>query len=198
MIERIDLIGNGESRIGIDIDNINSYKIGCNAAYRDSKLDCLVAVDRRMVEEAIDNSFHKPIYTRKDWATSFAFYPNVRLLPALPYAGDLKQDDPWHWGSGPHACNLAATMRPKEIHLWGFDLWGNNGKINNLYKGTKNYDPSTHHSIDPRFWIYQLSQCFRYYLDIIWIQHQPEGWKKPESWNFKNLIMSPCNTSSCH
>ena len=189
MTKRIDIIGNGESRIGIDINAINSYKIGCNAAYRDFKIDCMVAVDRRMVEEALDNSFHKTIYTRTDWMTGFFYYNNVKMLPGLPYQGQLKQDDPWHWGSGPHACNLAAAMKPREIHLWGFDLWSNSSNINNVYKGTKNYNPATHHPIDPRFWIYQLAKCFEHYPDIQWTQHQPACWKKPTDWNFQNLYV---------
>lgn len=200
MIERIDIIGNGESRIGLDLDRLDTFKIGCNAAYRDFKVNCLVAVDRRMVEEAVDNSFQKPIYTRKDWATSFAMYGNVRLLPSLPYVGDLKQDDPWHWGTGPHACNLAATMKPREIHLWGFDLWSDTGTINNVYKGTKNYDPIAHHAIDPRFWVYQIAQCFRYYPEVKWIQHQPTSWRQPETWNFRNLsyASAECSISIKH
>ena len=187
MIERIDIIGNGESRIGIDFNQLDTYKIGCNAVYRDFNINCLVAVDRRMVEEAVDSNFSKPIYTRKDWASSFAPYVNVRTLPQLPYKVELKQDDSWHWGSGPHACNLAATLRPKEIHLWGFDLWSETETVNNVYKGTKNYDPATRHAIDPRFWIYQLARCFEHYPNTVWVQHQHRDWKKPSTWNFKNL-----------
>lgn len=185
----VHVIGNGESRNNFDLVNLRGIKIGCNAAYRDTELDFLVAVDRRMVDEALKNGFQNPIYTRRDWMNSFPFSSNVQLLPSLPYKGDLKADDPWHWGSGPHACNLAATMGTKEIHLWGFDLWGNNDKVNNIYKGTKNYDPAGKNAVDPRFWIYQLAQCFRYYPDITWVQHQLTGWKKPDNWNFKNLYI---------
>ena len=185
----VHVIGNGESRKDIDFAKIEGVKIGCNAAYRDIELDFLVAVDRRMVDEALRNGFTKPIYTRKDWMNSFPFASNIMLLPNLPYKGDLKADDPWHWGSGTHACNFAATMSPGEIHLWGFDLWGNGDKVNNLYKGTLNYDPTDKNAVDPRFWIYQIAKCFEHYPDITWIQHQSEGWKKPESWIYKNLVI---------
>lgn len=189
MIERIDIIGNGESRTGIDFNSFNTYKIGCNAAYRDFNINCLVAVDRRMVEEAVDVGFSRSIYTRRDWASSFAAYGNVKILPDLPYKGTLKQDDPWHWGSGPHACNLAAAMSPREIHLWGFDLWSKTDAINNVYKGTKNYDPVAHHAIDPRFWIYQLAKCFEHYPEVKWTQHQTLGWKKPNEWKIPVSII---------
>lgn len=185
----VHVIGNGESRNNFDLTDLKGTKIGCNAAYRDIKLDYLVAVDRRMIDEALQNDFRKPIYTRKDWINNFPFAPNITLLPSLPYKGELKADDPWHWGSGPHACNLAANMGFKEIHLWGFDLWGIENKVNNVYKGTSNYDPTDKNAVDPRFWIYQLAKCFEYYPDVIWIQHQLLGWRCPEYWNFKNLVI---------
>ena len=46
-------IGNGESRTNINIDNIASQKVGCNALWRDYSVDYLVCVDKRMVEECI-------------------------------------------------------------------------------------------------------------------------------------------------
>jgi len=187
MTEVIHIIGNGESRKRIDFDNIDGFKMGCNAAYRDLDIDCLVAVDRRIVEEAIDNNFSKSIYTRRDWMSSFALYPNVRLLPGLPYTGTLREDDPWHWGTGPHACNLAATLKPREVHLWGFDLYGNGDRVNNIYKGTKNYDPVDKNAVDPRYWIYQIGMCVRSYPNIKWIQHQLKDWEIPKNWPRVNL-----------
>ena len=188
MIKKIILIGNGESRLGIDFNSMSDYKIGCNAAYRDINLDCVVAVDRRIVIELIENNFKKLIYTRPDWILP---NPNIKMLPDLPYKGNEKADDPWHWGTGPHACNVAATMNPEEIHLYGFDLWGIDNKINNVYKDTVNYDNSNRGAIDPRFWIYQLAKCFEHYPNIRWIYYQSEEWKKPKSWDYSNLILSP-------
>jgi hypothetical protein len=191
----VHIIGNGESRKNFDFSKIKEIKIGCNAAYRDIELDYLVAVDRRMVDEAIRNNFQKPIYTRQNWMNNFIQFSNVNVLPKLPYTGELRQDDPWHWGSGPHACNLAATMSPNEIHLWGFDLWGNNGKVNNVYKGTNNYDPVDKNFVDPRYWIYQIAQCFKLYPNISWIQHQLLDWQCPKEWTATNLTIIRHNSS---
>lgn len=188
MIKKIVLIGNGESRLDVDFNSMSDYKIGCNAAYRDFNVDCVVAVDRRIILELLENNFKKLIYTRSDWIMP---YPNIKILPDLPYEGNTKADNPWDWGTGPYACLVAATMNPTEVHLYGFDLWGKENKINNVYKGTENYDKSDRSPIDPRFWIYQLAKCFELYPNIQWIQHQPSDWKKPESWNYSNLILSP-------
>jgi hypothetical protein len=190
MTKKIILIGNGESRLGIEFNSMPDYKIGCNAAYRDFKVDCVVAVDRRVIVELLENNFKQLVYTRPDWIMP---YPNIKILPDLPYQGDKKADDPWHWGTGPHSCNVAASMNPNEVHLYGFDLWGVDNKINNVYKDTKNYDTSERGAIDPRFWIYQLAKCFELYPNIQWIQHQPSDWKKPESWNFSNLSVNTLN-----
>lgn len=186
----VHIIGNGESRKTVDFSNIDGIKIGCNASYRDMKLDCLVAVDLRMVNEALNNGFQQTIYTRHNWINNFAHVSNVKVVPDLPYEGDLRPDDPWHWGSGPHACNLAGTMDPDEIHLWGFDLWGNDGRVNNVYKGTNNYDPIDKNAVDPRYWIYQINQCFYCYPKIKWVQHQLKDWKKPVEWISSNLIVT--------
>ena len=47
------VIGNGESRKGIDINELQSEKVGCNAIIRDFTVHHLVCCDKRMVAEAI-------------------------------------------------------------------------------------------------------------------------------------------------
>ena len=64
-------IGNGESRATIDINNLTGIKVGCNAIVRDTVVDCLVCVDRRMVSEALERNFPNKIFTRKDWVVRF-------------------------------------------------------------------------------------------------------------------------------
>jgi len=186
----VHLIANGESRLKLNINDLSGLRIGCNAIHRDHTIDRIVAVDRALVQEALDAGYPNKIYTRRDWYTSFVYSPQVVLLPPLPYVGDQRSDDPWHWGSGTHAANLAGSLNPKEVHLWGYDLWGNEEMINNCYKGTKHYDPRDHHAIDPSYWVYQLGKCFQHYSTVTWIQHQPEGWSKPPSWIYNNLKIS--------
>lgn len=182
MISRIHLIGNGESRKLISVAQLDGFKIGCNASFRDNDLDILVAVDERIVKEALLNKIQYPIYTRKKWIPQFQKYPNIFPIIDLPYQGDKREDDSWHWGTGTHAANLAGSMQPQEVHLWGFDLWNINGKFNNVYKNTKNYNDGNHHGVDPRYWIYQLAKCFHYYPNILWVQHQTKEWTMPEEW----------------
>jgi len=100
------VIGNGESRSAIDLPELKpiGLTVGCNALYRDFKPDILSCCDQRMVAEA-RQSFANPIYTRPNWANNHA----CTVYPELPYKGTLREDDPWHWNSGPHAINIACT-----------------------------------------------------------------------------------------
>lgn len=177
------VIGNGQSRAGFAVNQIRDYTIGCNAVHRDSSCTEFVAVDMRMVNEILSNEQHKDkiVYTRPDWADRYTSR-RVRILPDLPFKGTAKADDPFHWNSGPLAVILAASYNPKEIHLLGFDLWDDNGTVNNLYKGTANYAANGSNAVSPEFWIYQLEKTFRHYHNINFIQHQQANWRIPDSW----------------
>lgn len=173
-------IGNGESRKQIDVNSLQGTKIGCNAVYRDSSVDHLICVDRRMLNEALQSEYNhtSKIYTRKDW---FRKQKNVRLVPDLPYAGMDRWDDPWHWGAGPYAVLLAATKH-KEVKLIGFDLYGIEGKVNNVYKDTNNYSASSKRQVDPRYWIYQIGKVFNCFSESQFTIYQEADWQLPKAW----------------
>ena len=65
------IIGNGESRSDLNINNIHGIKIGCNAIQRDFYVDHLICVDRRMVQQAQSAQYKGKIYTRNDWVKQF-------------------------------------------------------------------------------------------------------------------------------
>ena len=127
------VIGNGESRKTFDLHSIDTHIIGCNAIHREFICDQIVAVDRRMVTEIVANPdyINVPVYTRPNWIGDFTQFPNVRLLPELPYKGPERRDEPWHWNTGPFAIVIACYMNPKTINLLGFDLYSVNNTIKN-------------------------------------------------------------------
>ena len=178
-------IGNGESRAGIDINNLKGLKVGCNAIVRDYTVDCLVCVDRRMVTEALQNNFPNKILTRKDWLSRFP-NSNVHQVPDLPYEGTERVDEPFQWGSGPYAV-LQASLQSKKIKLIGFDLYSNTKRINNLYKDTTNYDPSDKGAIDPRYWIHQIGKVFECYPKKKYTIYQTPSWSLPKAWTYSNV-----------
>lgn len=192
------VIGNGESRYLLDIPPLrNDYTlIGCNAIHRDITVDHLVCCDRRMADEATDNPNTQDtlVYVRDSWFKYFRKIKknrNVRYVPDLPYTGDLKQDKPDNWGSGGYAVLVAAELGCKEITLLGFDLYGINNKVNNVYKDTANYSKKDSQAVDPSYWIYQLGKIFKYYPNTKFIILNKPDWVMPEEWQRENVYFQP-------
>jgi hypothetical protein len=182
-------IGNGESRKNIDIDQLQGPKVGCNAIMRDYAVDYLVCADSRMVDEAIRRQVNEQtlVYTRHNWLDRVTS-KNIRRFPDLPYKGTERWDDPWHWGSGPYAVLIAATYaKEREVKLLGFDLYGNEGRINNIYKDTDGYKDSDHNFIDPRYWIHQIGMVFQCFPKITFTIYQTEDWEMPAAWKGRNV-----------
>ena len=189
------VIGNGESRASVNINKLNYTKIGCNAILRDFKVDTLVCVDKRMLVEAVNSSYHKnaKVYTRKNLFVQHRLEKNIRMVPNLPYVGSERPDDPIHWGAGPYAVLLAAKMTTDDIHLLGFDLYGVDNKVNNIYKDTVNYSMSIKRAVDPRYWIYQIGKVFECFPDTRFVVHQLDNWVLPKAWKYSNVSLDNLN-----
>ncbi len=184
-------IGNGESRMNIDLDRLQGPKVGCNAIMRDYYTDYLVCVDTKMVDEAIRRKVNENtlVYTRPNWLDQYNL-KNIRRVPDLPYKGTDRWDDPWHWGSGPYAVLVAATYaKEREVKLIGFDLYGNEGKINNVYKNSDGYKASDHNYISPVYWIHQIAMVFQCFPKIQFTIYQSDEWVKPNAWNERNVTV---------
>ena len=180
------IIGNGESRQQVNLQNLNSTKIGCNAIARDTYVEHLVCVDQRMVKECTSNHSqnYNKIYTRKDWCKNF----NAECLPNIPYKGEQRWDEPFQWGSGPYAVLLGARLATS-VSLIGFDLHSNTKTVNNVYKGTANYDDSSKRAVDPRYWIHQIGKVFECFPKVQFSIYQEPDWKLPKAWNYPNVMV---------
>jgi len=199
-VSRALVVGNGESRLPFDLKGIKDHfsLIGCNAIYRDVEVPHLVCCDQRMVLEAIrkTNPNKTKIYTRRKWLIGFDDY-EIESVPELPYVGELRQDQSQHWNSGPYAVLLACAMNFDEIFLLGFDLYSYDSKVNNVYKDTENYQGSDTRSIDPQYWIYQISKLFEIYKDKKFIVVNKQDWKLPVSWNLPNVSFRNIEDFTC-
>lgn len=187
------VIGNGESRSELNIASFTKdyISIGCNAIHRETVVDHIVCCDRRMVEEAIvsKNTITSSIYVRPDWYNYFRKIKKdkrIKQVPELPYSGNLNQDNPIHWGSGPYAVLLGATLNPS-VMLVGFDLYGIDDKVNNIYKGTQNYKDSNASAVDPAYWIYQIGKVFQSFPDTEFVIWNNKDWKMPKTWRWSNV-----------
>lgn len=195
------VIGNGESRKNINLETFKEHYtlIGCNALCRDIILDHLVVCDKRMMEEAVNhaNTSTSTVHVRDDW---YHYYrkikknKNVMCLPDIPYTGTSKPDEKRNWGSGTYAVLISAQMNFSNIFLLGFDLYDSNSRVNNIYKDTANYSPSTSQPIDPAYWIYQCSQVFKHNQNKNFTIVNKTEWNFPESWRQKNVEFRSLNS----
>lgn len=192
-------IGNGESRKHIKLENLYGIKIGCNAIARDHKVDHLVCVDRRMVNEIIllGVNKHTLIHTRKEWKDHFVDQENILEVPTLPYTGTYRWDQPFQWGSGPYAILIAAlNTKDSKVNLIGFDLYSKTNLVNNIYKGTINYDSPDKKFIDPSFWIQQTKMIFICFPKIQFVIYQDDSWQLPKLWKLDNVSLDNINKIS--
>lgn len=182
-------LGNGESRRGLDFSFTDSIKIGCNAIHRDMHVNHLVCVDPAPLKEALaSNLKNTTIWTREEYVLNH----KVNTLPnSLP--GNQRPDHARHWGSGPYAVLLAASM-DNTVHMIGFDLYSNDRLINNLYKDTANYSPSNSHAVDPSYWTYQISRIMQTHSDKYFIVYNIEGWQLPLQWQLDNVVLKTLDT----
>ena len=186
MTKYVSIIGNGESRRGFDISPLKMFStvIGCNAIYRDYITEYLVCCDRHMCQQSL-NAVGKntTVYTRDRWIGEFAHWPNARELPPLPYSGDKRQDEPFHWGTGPYAGVLGLTFKPKAIFMIGFDLFPfEKDKVNNIYHNSEGYQ-YIKRPVDPSYWIYQFHKLMGYSdKKTRWIVVNHERWEMPKDW----------------
>ena len=184
------VFGNGESRTSVNIDKLEGTKVGCNAIYRDYTMDHLICVDPPMLQEAVESNYnkHATVYTRANQFAQYRLETNMRIVPDLPYIGDQRPDDPIHWGAGPYAVLLAATLTTDDIHLLGFDLHSVDKRVNNVYKDTANYSLAHKSAVDPRYWIYQIGKVFNSYPETQFVVHN-DNFELPKSWNKPNVSL---------
>ena len=189
------VMGNGESRSSINIQNLlgKISLVGCNAIHRDAVVNHLVCCDERMVREAVENpnTASTFIHVREhafQWFRKVQKHKNIILLPDIPNQEHNRIDQSRNWGSGTYALLVASQLPDiKKIYLLGFDLYGNDKLVNNLYKNTKNYSAGGSHSIDPSYWIWQAAKVFKLFPDIKYSIVNHDHWLMPPEWKKSNV-----------
>lgn len=165
------VLGNGKSRLKVDLHELKKYgKIyGCNALYRDFIPDVLVSTDRPMATE-IENS---------GYPSKHEFWTRMPTPNMLANKIDIN----YGFSSGPIAVSLAARNQHRTVYLIGFDLVGNNGKINNVYAGTTNYRPLTDQETYWGNWLNQLLEIMKnQFPNTKFIRILDDGGFSPPEW----------------
>jgi len=184
------VVGNGETRRTINVSSLREYGPvwGCNKIYEQFHVDNIVAVDQSILELIVRNGFHfsMNVYTRRRWSPDYNNVPEVKYIPDFKDEGQVKWQKQWHWNSGPLALFLACEQGADVVCMFGFDLYGYGGRVNNMYKDTLGYDKSDTKAVDPGFWISQIDQLMKWYPNTQFVQVQPEGWEIPLMWKSNN------------
>lgn len=153
------VIGNGKSRLKFDLSIFKDKGkvFGCNALYRDFEPDVLISVDGKMINEVMKN------YQGEFWYVGLgtnSFFSN-RTHPVNLHGMKRPLCESKGWASGPSAIWLLCKFnKVSMVNLIGFDLHGIDKKINNVYAGTDNYQPTSANPTPFGSWVKQMKIAF--------------------------------------
>ena len=187
------VLGNGESRRGIDINDLKQKGsvYACNGVYRTHQPHWLVAVDPKMMLEIAESDYvvHNKVYS--NFNSQYNKVPKLldHVTWSKPSLG---------WSSGPTALRLACEHGFKEIYILGFDYQGhseasnkNRFRFNNVFKDTRNYKKGNDEATFYGNWMNQTKKCLDEYKHIQFHRVIPTGWFKPKDIDWKDNIDHP-------
>ena len=184
------VLGNGESRRGIDIDDLKKHGtvFACNGVYRTHRPDFLVAVDPKMILEIAETDY---MIHNKVWSNFNAQYNKHQKI--LDHCNWFKPS--LGWSSGPTALRLACDQGFKEVFILGFDYQGHQDgksfKFNNVFKDTRNYKRAKDEATFYGNWMNQTKNVLKDFKDIQFHRVIPKGWFQPKDLEWAGIIKHP-------
>ena len=187
------VLGNGESRQGIKIEDLKRHGtvFACNAVYRTEKPHYLVAVDPKMILEIAETDYpkHNAVWSNYNHQYSKNETAKNHVRWFQPSLG---------WSSGPTALKMAADKKFATIYILGFDYQGHtrgdrhkNFAFNNVFKDTRNYKKGTEEATFYGNWMNQTKRVLNDYKHIKFFRVVTKNAFKPHDLefneNFKNI-----------
>ena len=186
MTEVAFVLGNGESRKGIEINDLmeKGTVFACNGVYRTHRPHYLVAVDPKMMQEIAEGDY---MLHNKVWSNFNAQYQqNQKIMDHVQWFKPSLG-----WSSGPTALGMACEHKFRDIYILGFDYQGhkkddkgNSFKFNNLFKDTRNYKESKSEATFYGNWMNQTKRCLQDFKDIKFHRVIPQGGYQPKDLNW--------------
>jgi hypothetical protein len=187
MAEVAFVLGNGQSRKGIDLNDLKQKGtvFACNAVYRTHQPHWLVAVDPKMMLEIAETDYvvHNKVYSN----FNNQYEKHQKLLDHVTWSKPSLG-----WSSGPTALRLACEQGFKEIYILGFDYQGlavdakkNRFQLNNIYGDTRNYKKSNDEATFYGNWMNQTKRCLQDFPDVKFHRVVPNNWFKPKDLEWK-------------
>lgn len=176
-------IGNGESRLQLDLTHIANHRggvlaadklqsYGCNALYRDFNPDFLVATGEDIVEEIANSGYTNDNIVYTDAYPIIKYPGKFYLVPQ-----NLSLD------AGALAVYLACFDGHKKVFLIGYDNYHGEDVTNNVYKDTNGYPASNIIQNGVAFELH-LTQIMQTYDDVEFVRVMPTTtWNIPNGWN---------------
>ena len=183
------VIGNGKSRLQFDLNTLSKIftTYGCNALYRDFIPDYLISHDMGIADEILDQKAH---YKTKFY-TQHGTKMDNRYKKGEPI--NFVIQDKYMGDSGTGALRLACMNNHKTIYMIGFDYSDNNTYIQNVYAGTKHYQPGPINNGGEfmlRQWESRLRYCCDTYKDTSIIRVNGNNYKPTcKKDNFTNITV---------
>ena len=184
------VLGNGESRRGIDIDDLKEKGtvFACNAEYRTHRPHFLVAVDPKMMLEIGETEY---MLHNKVWSNFNAQYNKHPRI--MDHCNWFKPS--LGWSSGPTALRMACDKGFKEIYILGFDYQGhkegNRYTLNNMFGDTRNYKKKKEEATFYGNWMNQTKRCLQDFKDVKFHRVIPKGWFQPKDLDWAGNIEHP-------
>jgi hypothetical protein len=157
MKQRAFVLGNGRSRIGVDLNKLKNYGTiyGCNALYREFTPDFLIAVDQKMVMEICESGYQ---LKNQVWTNDNTRFKDLKNLNYFR--------NPRGWSSGPTALQKSCVDGHTEAYILGFDYYGVGNLFNNVYSDTQNYKKSNENATYYGNWIRQTETLFNEFKHV--------------------------------
>jgi hypothetical protein len=182
------IIGNGDSRLGVDLRLVANHRAGprglnrlqtygCNAIYQDYRPDFLVVTGKEVVKEVSTTDYvNENVVYASSWAV--AEYPKkFYLIPQNP-----------NWNAGALATYLACFDGHKKIFLLGFDGNDTPNYNYNVYAGRSGYPPRTQ-TVTEDYWVQSMNIIFETYSDVDFIRVAPtKNFRMPELWKYRTNV----------
>jgi hypothetical protein len=187
------VLGNGQSRKGIDINDLKTKGtvFACNAVYRTHRPDFLVAVDPKMMLEIAETDY---MLHNKVWSNFNAQYNKHQKI--MNHCNWFKPS--LGWSSGPTALRMACDHGFKEIFILGFDYQGlvdnpnkNRYLLNNIFGDTRNYKRNKDEATFYGNWMNQTKRCLQDFKDVQFHRVIPKGWFRPKDLEWNGNIDHP-------
>ena len=182
------VLGNGESRKGIEINDLKERGtvFACNGVYRTHQPHWLVAVDPKMMLEIGETDYviHNKVYS--NFNAQYDKHP--KLLDHVKWS-----QPSMGWSSGPTALKLACDQGYDEIYILGFDYMGHaespnkqRYRFNNVFKDTRNYKKSNDEATFYGNWMNQTKRCLTDYPKVKFHRITPKDWFRPKDIDWKD------------